>query len=393
MDFNKIINRKGTYCTQWDYIEDRFGKGSKDVIPFSISDMDFQSPNLIIEDLNKILQHGIFGYSRWNHNEFKDSIVNWYKKRYATDINNSWIAYSPAVIYSVSVLLELILKDKNMIVMTHTPCYDGFKKVLSPYNTIYIPLKENSLGNFETDFELIEERMKLGVKVFLLCNPENPTGKVWKEEELKVLINLCKKYGVIIISDDIHMDITRVNPTPILKLTQENAIIVSSASKTFNTPALGGSYCIIPDESIREKFILHLKEIDALNSPTIMGIVSTMSAYNKCEEWVKELNSYILKNCEYVFDNLHNYKKLKVYIPEGTYLMWIDFKDTGIPTKIFQDLLIKIGEVGIMSGEVYGDPYKLRLNVGCPISKVEIGVNGIKKALDYYDKIQKEEDK
>ena len=383
MDFNKFIDRRGTYCTQWDYIEDRFGKGSKDITPFSISDMDFQSPEPIIEDLNKILKHGVFGYSRWNHNEFKSSITNWYKKRYDTFIDNTWITYSPAVIYSISVLLELLLKNKNETIITHTPCYDGFRKILSPYNTIYIPLKEASLGQFETDFELIEEKMKLGAKVFLLCNPENPTGKVWKKEELEMLITLCKKYGVIIISDDIHMDITRVQPTPILKLTQENCIIVSSASKTFNTPSLGGSYCIIPNVDIREKFITHLKEIDALNSPTIMGIISTMSAYNKCEPWVNELNSYILKNCEYVLENLQDYRGLKVYIPEGTYLMWIDFSEVGISPEKFQELLIKVGKIGIMSGQVYGDSYRLRLNVGCPLSKVKIGVEGIKKSLDF----------
>lgn len=389
MDFNKVIDRKGTYCTQWDYIEDRFGKGTKDITPFSISDMDFKSPKPIIQDLQKVLEHGIFGYTRWNHDDFKNSIVNWYKKRYDTIIESSWITYSPAVIYSISLLIELLLKNKNEIIMTHTPCYDGFRKILLPYNVIYVPLKEISTGKYETDFDLIETNFKKGIKIFLLCNPENPTGKVWRNDELEKLIYLCKKYNVTLISDDIHMDITRITPTPILKISNENCIIVSSASKTFNTPSLGGSYCIIPNNEIREQFINHLKNVDALNSPTIMGVISTMSAYTKCEEWVKELNSYILHNCEYVMRELNGFKNLKVYVPEGTYLMWIDFSESKISPKEFQDLLINIGKVGIMSGEVYGDSYKLRLNVGCPISKVQIGVNGIKKALEfYYSKIK-----
>lgn len=381
MNFDKIINRKGTYCTQWDYIEDRFGKGNSDLTPFSISDTDFKCPQEIINKVIERVQHGIFGYSRWNHSDYKTSIVNWYKSRYKTNIKEDWVVYSPAVIYSISVIIEMIV-GKSGKVMTHTPRYDGFTKILEKYTVYNIPLTENNIGEFLTDFDLIEKGFKDGVKLFLLCNPENPTGKVWKKEELEKLVELSKKYGVLIISDDIHMDIVRREVTPILKLDSISSLIVSSASKTFNTPSLGGSYCIIPDDNLRERFVDHIKNTDAVSSPAILGVISTMVAYNECSYWVDSLNEYLTKNCEYVVQELNGYKGLNVKIPEGTYLMWIDIKETNIDPKNLQEALIKIGKVAIMSGDNYGDKYRLRLNVGGSLEKIKIGVEGIKKAID-----------
>jgi len=382
MNFNKVIDRRGTYSTQWDYIEDRFGEGTKNLTPFSISDMDLQSPKEIIKSLEKVLFHGIFGYSRWNHSEYKGAIKNWYLKRYKTVIEEEWIVYSPAVIYSISILLEELLKDGEKI-LTHTPRYDGFTKILNNYNVVDIELIEVFKGEYRTNFKKIEDEFKNGIKVFLLCNPENPVGKVWSKEELSKLVELCKEYNVYLISDDIHMDIARKDVTPIVKLREEKTVIASSASKSFNTPALGGSYVIIPDKDLREKFLYLVKEKHALGSPMIMGMLSTIAAYNECEYWLDDLNKHLTDNCEYVVKELDGYKGLKAYVPNGTYLMWIDFKETKINPKEFQTRLIEVGKVAIMSGETYGDSYKIRLNVGCSLEKVKIAVNGIKAALDY----------
>lgn len=381
MNFDEIINRKGTYCTQWDYIEDRFGAGTKGLTPFSISDTDFKCPQEILDALIERTKHGVFGYSRWNHEDYKGAIKNWYKTRYFTDIESDWIVYSPNVIYSIAMLLEELV-GKTGKVMTHTPKYDGFTKILKYYDLFEITLKENEKGEFYTDFLAIEEGFKKGIKVFLLCNPENPTGKVWKYEELKKLIDLCEKYDVILISDDIHMDIVRAKVTPVLKIDMKQCLIVSSPSKTFNTPSLGGSYAIIPQNSIREKFIAHIKEMDSLSSPTIFGVLSTIVAYNNCGYWVDELNNYLTKNCEYVEKELNGFHGIRANIPEGTYLMWIDLKGCNIDMTEFKKALIEEGKVAIMSGEIYGDKDRIRLNVGCPLSKVKMAVEGIKRAIE-----------
>jgi cystathionine beta-lyase len=381
MKFDEIIDRRGTYSTQWDYIEDRFGPGTKELTPFSISDTDFRCPPEILDAIVARTSHGIFGYSRWNHNDYKGAIKNWYKRRYNTEIDNEWVVYSPNVIYTISTLLEKLV-GKGGKVITHTPKYDGFTKILKPYEVLEVKLSEDQSGEFHTNFEEMEKHFQNNAKVFLLCNPENPTGKVWKKEELEKIVELCKKYNCTLLSDDIHMDIARKEVTPVLKIDVSKCIIASSASKAFGTPALGGSYAIIPQKEIREEFLTHLKEVDSLSSPTIFGILSTIVAYNKCEYWLEELNQYLTSNCEYVVKELDGYKGIKVKVPEGTYLMWIDLTDCHVDLKIFKRNLIEIGKVAIMSGETYGDANRIRLNVGCPISKVKIAVDGIKRALE-----------
>ncbi len=381
MDFNKVIDRKGTYCTQWDYIEDRFGKGNGGLLPFTISDMDFESPIEIIEALKKRVGHGIFGYSRWNNDEYKGAISNWYLKRSNATIEKEWIVYSPSVLYSISLLLELLI-EKGDSVMMHTPRYDGFTKLVEHYNLYEVEMIEVGEGSYKTNLSVIEEGFKEGVKVFVLCNPQNPTGKVWSKQELKEIIDLCKRYGVYLISDEIHMDITRKEFTSVLNLDRSISMVVSSPSKTFNTPALGGSYVIIPQEKIKERFLKHTRNIDGVSTAAIFGVISTITAYNHCEYWVDELNKYISANLELVKRELDDYKGLKVFIPEATYLMWIDFKETGLEPNEFQRLLMEEGKVAIMSGELYGDRYKIRLNVGSSILKVREGIKGIKRALD-----------
>lgn len=381
MNFDNVIDRRGTYCTQWDYIEDRFGEGTKDLTPFTISDMDFCSPKEVVDKIVSRAEHGVFGYSRWNHGDYKGAIKNWFQKRCDTVIEEEWISYSPSVLYSITLLLEKILETRGKV-MTHTPKYDGFTKLLKPYDLFEIQLKEDEEGKYYTNFVEIEEGFKEGVKVFLLCSPQNPTGKVWSLEELTTLINLCIKYDVYLISDEIHMDVVRKKHTPVLKLDTLRSIIVSSPSKTFNTPTLGGSYVIIPQKDIREKFIDHIKNIDGVSTAAIFGVLSTIAAYNQCDYWVDELNRYIDESFELVKRELDGYMGLKVNIPEATYLMWIDFKETGLEADEFQKCLIEKGKVAIMSGDIYGDPYKIRLNVGCSREKLKKGIDGIKLALN-----------
>ncbi|QNO15825.1 aminotransferase class I/II-fold pyridoxal phosphate-dependent enzyme [Alkalicella caledoniensis] len=381
MNFDKVINRKGTYCTQWDYIEDRFGKGNSVLVPYSISDTDFQAPVEIINEIKKRADHGIFGYSRWDHDDYKNSIVNWYQERYNTRIKKDWVVYSPSVLYTISTLMEL-LAGENKKIMSHTPRYDGFSKIFAHYEVINIPLEETQKGIFKTDLSTIEQGFKSGIKVLVLCNPDNPTGKVWKKDELEELISLAKKYKGYIISDEVHMDITRREPTSVLKIDAQCCISVNSPTKTFNTPSLGGSYAVIPDTHIRGKYLKQMKEVHSVGSPPIFGVLSTITGYNECAYWVDDLNNYVRENCELVVNELDGYKGLEVYVPEATFLMWINFKKTNIKLSALKESLIKNGNVAIMSGDIYGDSYRLRLNVGCPRSKLEYGIKGIKKAVD-----------
>lgn len=387
MNFDEIKDRRGTYCTQWDYVKDRFGK--EGLLPFTISDMDLESPEEIAEALVKRINHKIFGYSRWNHDDFKNSIENWYKKRFSCEINKDWIVYSPSVIYAVSKFVEM-KSEKGDGVLINTPGYDGFFKMIlgNERRIISSPLK-NINGKYEIDFEDFEKKCR-EAKIFLLCSPHNPVGKVWTEKELAKIIEICKKNNVFIISDEIHMDIVyNKKHIPIVSLGKdylENIVLCTSASKTFNIPAFTGSYLFIPSEKNREDFLKILKERDALSSPSILAVIATMTAYNECEYWVDELIKYTENNIRFVKEYLEkNIPELFCEIPDGSYFAWIDFSKLGISSEEFQKYLIDIGEVAVMPGLTYGEEgrYFLRLNVACSIKKVEDGLKRIKKTVDY----------
>ena len=269
--------------------------------------------------------------------------------------------------------------EKGDGVLINTPGYDGFFKMIlgNERRIISSPLK-NINGKYEIDFEDFEKKCR-EAKIFLLCSPHNPVGKVWTEKELAKIIEICKKNNVFIISDEIHMDIVyNKKHIPIVSLGKdylENIVLCTSASKTFNIPAFTGSYLFIPSEKNREDFLKILKERDALSSPSILAVIATMTAYNECEYWVDELIKYTENNIPELFCE----------IPDGSYFAWIDFSKLGISSEEFQKYLIDIGEVAVMPGLTYGEEgrYFLRLNVACSIKKVEDGLKRIKKTVDY----------
>lgn len=393
MKFDEVKDRRGTYCTQWDYVKDRFGKD--DLLPFTISDMDLESPKEIVEALIKRINHKIFGYSRWNHDDFKNSIEGWYNRRFDFQINKEWIVYSPSVIYAISKFIEMKSKKGDGILI-HTPGYDGFFKVIvdNDRKLLTSPLKKVK-ESYEIDFDDFELKCKKA-KIFLLCSPHNPTGRVWTEKELEKMIKICKKYNVFIISDEIHMDIIyRGKHHPVLSQSGdyiENIVLCTSASKTFNIPALCGSYLFVTNQKDRDEFLRILKNRDALSSPSILAVIATITAYNKCEYWVNELVKYTESNIKYVKEYLEkNIPVLKCEVPQGSYFAWIDFSKLGISNEEFQRNLIDIGGVAIMPGLTYGEEgrYFLRLNVGSSIKKVEDGLQRIEKAVNHILSIKK----
>ena len=385
MNFNTVIDRRGTYCTQWDYVKDRFGKDG--LLPFTISDMDFQAPQEIVEALIKRVNHGVFGYSRWNNEDFKNSIEFWYNSRFNFQIDKEWILYAPSVIYSVAKFIEMKSK-KGDGVLVFTPAYDGFFKVIADNDRKIITSSLIKNGkNYEVNFNDFEEKCKIS-KIFLMCSPHNPVGKVWSKDELEKIISICKKYNVFIISDEIHMDIVyNGKHTPILKVAKEyieNIAICTAASKTFNTPALGGAYILCTTSDDRDEYLRILKNKEALSSPSILGVIATITAYNSCSYWVDKLLKYTKENIEFVKKYLEeNIPELSCDIPDGCYFAWIDFSRLNISSEEFQKALIDIGKVAIMPGLTYGEEGEkyLRFNVGCPRKKVEDGLSRIKLAV------------
>ncbi|MEF1261992.1 aminotransferase class I/II-fold pyridoxal phosphate-dependent enzyme [Vibrio harveyi] len=319
-DFDTPIDRTGTYCTQWDYVQDRFGKAG--LLPFTISDMDFAAPEPVMNVLKQRLEHPVLGYSRWNHEDFKSAIRYWYQTRFDCEIDTQQVVYGPSVIYIVSKLIEQWSQPGQGVVF-HTPAYDAFDK-------------------------MIEGQDRTCVR--------------------SPLIKQCFKRHVPYVGGGCSQDWA----------------VVTSASKSFNIPALNGAYALIADSPTRERYLHKLKEVDGLSSPSIMGVLGTMAAYRHGEPWLKALNEYVLANHQYVKEALESaFPEVSYLVPDATYLAWIDLSVLNLDMTLLNQALIERFNVAIMSGDVYGDSGKgyLRLNLGCPRSKVEQGVSALIQAI------------
>ncbi|HFU4024845.1 TPA: MalY/PatB family protein [Streptococcus suis] len=385
MSFDKIVNRRGTYCTQWDYVKDRFGES--DLLPFTISDTDFEVPEIIKLKLMERVEHGVFGYTRWQHSDFENSVSKWFLERFGHQLVEKSLVYSPSVMFSIALLIQLVSDEGDKIVI-QTPAYDAFYEVIKSNNRELVenPLHYQS-GTYTIDWTDLEIKLSHpDTKILLFCSPHNPTGRVWTNEELEKLVNLCQKYRVFLISDEIHMDIVArgFHHRPLLEYASKDVALVTSGSKTFNFPGLIFSYGIIPDPMLRERFLHALKKTYGLSSASTMGLVATMTAYNQCSDWVDQLNDYIDENRRYVKEFLTSHlPAVKVVKSEATYLMWLDIRCLPFDPAEIQRRLVKIGKLAIMSGKMYGadGQYFLRLNIGCPRSKLEEALSRMLQAL------------
>ena len=391
-NFNHSLSRYGTYSTQWDYVQDRFGE--KELLPFSISDMDFQIPLGTRNVLEKATEKGFFGYTRWNHLDYKNSISHWFDSQFDCLVDPEWCVYTPSVIYGLSACIQLVTKTNDKI-LTLTPCYDAFFNCIAQNQRQLVPFSlENQSHSFTIDFIRLEQVIvKEKPTAFLLCNPHNPTGRVWTKEELEKIIALCNSYKMAIISDEIHMDVRRPNQKhrPIVSFVETintPCVLLSSPSKTFNTPGLGGAYAIFPDEGLKEKFLLLLKGRDGLSSIAYPALLAIMDCYNHQAEWVKQVNQVVDDNFTCLKDILSTEACIKFDIPEATYLGWINIENSSFTMEELQAVLVKQEKVAIMRGTTYGSEGAnyLRFNLGCPKEKVIDGGQRLVRAIHSFQK-------
>lgn len=381
-DFDTVIDRYGTYSDQWDYVRDRFGVDN--LLPFTISDMDFATAPGVRDVLVKASQKGIFGYTHWDNPAFKGAIAGWYDRRFHVTVDQDSIVYSPSVIFTLAKLLEQFSKPGDKVV-TFSPCYDAFIKTITANDRLLLEVDINNGVDWDgLDAYFAREHPA----VFVLCNPHNPLGIVWSGEEMQRMVELCNAYHVAFIADEIHMGVVRRGTVVhslagyFDQLTGQKAVI-SSAGKAFNITALGGSFALLTNARDREEFVYGLEYRSALSSIPYLGMLGLIEAFDHQEDWLNQLCDYIDGNFAYLQKFLKDELGLDYQIPAGTYLAWIDITPLGITMPALQDEMIHHQKVAIMDGRMYGNggAHYLRFNLGAPRSKVAEGLKRLAAAV------------
>jgi cysteine-S-conjugate beta-lyase len=361
-NFDEIINRRGTYSVKWDGgdlikktgLTDRY---DEETLPLFTADMDLPIPQPIIEALHRTVDHKIFGYSILPE-EYFEAIQHWFKKRHDWDIQKEEIIYCPGTVYATNIAVKTLTNPGNGIIIQR-PVYPPFTRAIveNDRKVLNNALKRDEEGYYSIDFEDFEAKAKdENTKMFILCNPHNPTGRIFKQDELKKLSDICAENNVLIVADEIHGDLIRRDQTfvPIAKVANhvDHLITFTAINKTFNLAGLHCTNVIIPNPDIRKTF----SEGMDMKSASPFSVSALISAYREGEEWLEQLKEYLDGTMEWVVQFLaKKMPKVKVRIPEGTYVMWMDFSAYGIsPEEVHERIYHKanvILEDGIMFGK------------------------------------------
>ena len=386
-NFNERIDRSENHSAKWAEMEMKFGRS--DLIPMWVADMDIKAAPEIVESMKKKVEQEIFGYV-YRPDSYYKTATEWLKKRFGYEISPSSLIHSPGVVPSMSILVKMLTKTTDKILI-QTPVYPPFASAVKDNGR---ELVENQLikdekGYYTIDFEDLEKKLSLDeVKLFILCNPHNPVGRVWKKEELLKMGELCKKYNVRILADEIWRDLImpgykHTSMASLSKGIEDITITLFSPTKSFNLAGLQASFATFPRVEERKEFDSILGQMDVKrNNP--FSLVAFETAYEKCEDWLEELILHIDGNMQYVVDFIaEKLPEIKVVKPEGTYLMWLDFNGTKISQDKIQEFLINKAKVAMNDGGSFGSNGKgfARMNVACPRYMVEEAMERIEKAL------------
>ena len=380
MNLDKIIDRSGTNSIKWDRFKD------KNALPLWVADMDFKSPDKVINALVKRAEHGVFGYTSIP-DEYYESIKKWYKRRQSWDIEAGHIVYTPGVVTAISIGIQAFTKPGDEVIIQPPVYYPFEKTVLNNGRAVLNNVLINTESGYSIDFDDLTKKAKReSAKLLILCSPHNPVGRVWRKEELFRIGQICQENDVKVVSDEIHGDLiyNEYEQIPYASVNQEMAdhsMICTAPSKTFNIAGLDSSNIIISNDEMKRSYLNVLEKNDLIR-PNIFGLVGTIAAYDYGEEWLIEVMNYVQNNYYYLERFIaEKLPKVKVIQPEGTFLVWLDFSDYNLSNNELKDKLIEEAKVVLNQGYVFGkggDGF-VRLNLATPMERV-------KKALDQISK-------
>lgn len=384
-NFDEIVPRKGTNSLKHDALERFFNSAS--ALPLWVADMDFKTPDFIMEAIRKRAEHEILGYT-FRPDSYFEAVIGWMKRRHQWDIRKEWISFSPGVVAGLTYAIESFSKPGDGVVVqppVYFPFFDSVKG--TKRKMIQNPLKIEN-GRYTFDLEDLKSKIDKNTKLLLLCNPQNPGGMVWTLEELVALSNLCLENNIMIISDEIHSDLIFKGHKhiPLASISDEvaqNCMVSMAPSKTFNVAGLSSSLVIIPNKT---KFARYERTIGVghLGMGNIFGSVALEAAYTHGDEWLEQLLDYLWANYQ-LLENFIQEKlpRVKVMKPQATYLIWMNFSDYGMKNEELAKFTVKNAGVALNDGGRFGiggDGW-LRINIGCPRSMLQEALNRLAKAF------------
>lgn len=384
-DFDEIIDRQETDSIKYDLRKSIFGR--EDVLPMWVADMDFKTPDFIIESIRSRLDHPVLGYTL-EPSGMNESIVDWIKARHGWEVRKEWIVAGPAVVPSMAILVHAFTEPGDEIIV-QKPVYFPFFRTIANHGRHILnnPLINNN-GRYEMDLDDLLAKITPRTRMIFLCSPHNPGGRVWSENELKSLAEICLKNNILIVSDEIHADLVLFGNKhiPTASINEEiarNTITCMSSSKTFNTAGLASAYVIVSDLKKRRVYKDKLNDFH-LNIGNIAGLYAQEAAYKNGAEWLDQLLNYLEGNIIYLEDYIQqNLPDIKIMKPEGTYLVWMDFRDTNIEAKRLKRFMIEEAGLGLSDGVLFGEEgfgFE-RINVACPRSVLKNGLERLSRAL------------
>ena len=378
-DFDNGVKRRGTNCIKWDV---PFVK--EDVLPMWIADMDYRVAPAITENLERIIEQGAFGY-QFLSEQYYQSVINWMERRHGYHLEREEFCFVPNVVVGLAYAVQTIANPGDELIV-QTPAYGPFFGVIKDNRCKIVenPLKNNN-GYYTMDMKDLESKITKKTKAVIICNPHNPSGRVWTENELSDLAEVCIRHNLYILSDDIHSElISKGNKhTFISGLSEEirnRSFIFTSPSKAFNLAGIHLANCFIADERLRKKFMEQKSKFHAGENSSFVEAALT-GAYDKSEEWLIEVNEYIDDNLNYFVQEIQKYMpKLTVFKPEGTYLVWVDFRRTSIEPQQLQQYLLEECKIATNAGDFFGKEGEgfARFNLACPRSTVVEAVKRLK---------------
>lgn len=388
-DFDKIIDRHGTNCLKFDFAKERGKNG--DELSLWVADMDFQVAKPITDALQAQVNHGIYGYTEVKSDYF-DIVKNWFRDNFDWEIKKGSLVKTPGVVYAIAMAVKAFTKEGEAVIIQQ-PVYYPFSEMIIANNRKLVnsPLVLKD-GRYEIDFEDFEKKIvENNVKLFILCSPHNPVGRVWSVEELKRIGDICIKHDVVIFSDEIHADfVYEPNKHHVFASLGEsyaaNSVIATAPSKSFNIAGLQVSNIFIGNKKLRDAFRNEIVK-SGYSQLNTMGLAAARAAYESGKEWLDEVRAYIKDNLIFFRDYLkENIGELSLIEPEGTYLVWVDFRKLGLSEKQREDLIVNKAKLWIDSGAMFGvdgEGFE-RFNIACPRSYLKQALDSLKKAVEEY---------